>query len=233
MLDFSIISGNWELFYHGTLVTLAIALVSLPLAMIAAVPIAILKLSRFWPLRALASVYIEILRNAPFLVVLFIFFYGLPVFGIRWRPEVVGSIVLALYASAYFAEIFRGAYLSVPKGQLEACRAIGMSKFRGVTDIVLPQMIGFLLPPSTNMSIVLLKETSVLALIAVGELTYQGMVVQGTTFAPFEVFITVGIIYWVVSAAIGSLSRLAEMNTVTARTARTGRKSVADEYLLF
>ena len=189
-----------------------------------------MKLSRFAILRAVAAFYIELFRNAPFLIVLYVIFYALPTLQVRLPPLVVGTGVLCLYATSYLAEIIRGAYLAVPRGQLEAARAVGMSHFQGIREIVAPQMVGFLIPPSTNMGIILIKETSVLALISVGELTYQGMVVQAATFAPFEVFVAVGGLYWLVCSVLSFAAATAERRSAHAIDGPR-RQSVADSFL--
>lgn len=228
--DPSIIFENWQLFANGLLTTLLIVLVALPLAFVIAIPIAFMKLSRLWPLRALAIFYIEVFRNAPFLIVLYVIFYALPTLQIRLPALVVGTGVLCLYASSYLAEIIRGAFLAVPKGQLEAARAVGMSRLQGIMQVVAPQMLSGLIPPSTNMGIILIKETSVLALISVTELTYQGMSVQAATFAAFEVFLAVGALYWVLCAALSAIATSAEKRSARS-IAGARRASVADSFL--
>lgn len=228
--DLSIISDYWGLFADGLLNTLLIAVIALPLGFAIAIPIAFMKLSRIWLLRGLAVLFIELFRNAPFLIVLYVIYYGLPTLNVRLPPLVVGIGVLCLYASSYLAEIIRGAFLAVPKGQLEAARAVGMSRLQGIAEIVVPQMLGGLIPPSTNMGIILIKETSVLALISVAELTYQGMVVQAKTFAAFEVFLTVGGLYWLLCAVLSALATAAEKRS--ARSVRGVRRpSVADAFV--
>ncbi len=228
--DVSIITDNWPLFVQGVVTTLLITAIALPLGFLIAIPVAFMKLSRFAILRAVAAFYIELFRNAPFLIVLYVIFYALPTLQVRLPPLVVGTGVLCLYATSYLAEIIRGAYLAVPRGQLEAARAVGMSHFQGIREIVAPQMVGFLIPPSTNMGIILIKETSVLALISVGELTYQGMVVQAATFAPFEVFVAVGGLYWLVCSVLSFAAATAERRSAHAIDGPR-RQSVADSFL--
>lgn len=141
-------------------------------------------------------------------------------------------IALAFFASSYFAEIIRGAILAVPKGQMEAARAIGMSYFQGLYEIVAPQTVRLLLPPSTNTSISMVKETSVLSTITVAELTYQGLVIQGETFAPFEIFLTTAAIYWMITAIFAYLMHRTEKAFGASQGAHHARSSQADKYLL-
>ncbi|MBZ7925029.1 amino acid ABC transporter permease [Ensifer adhaerens] len=230
--DFNVIFDNWALFARGTVMTILIAAAAVAVGFVVAIPIALMALSHRSPLRWLATAYVEWFRNVPFIVVLYLFFYGLPFFNVRLPEAVVGAIALAFFASSYFAEIVRGAILAVPKGQMEAARAIGMSYLQGLWEIVAPQTVRLLLPPSTNTSISMVKETSVLSTITVAELTYQGLVVQGETFAPFEVFLTTATIYWVVTAALAQVLHRTEQAFGAAQGAHQTRPSLADKYLL-
>lgn len=230
--DISVILDNWTLFARGTVLTVLIAVAAVAAGFVLAVPIALAALSRRLPLRWLATAYVEWFRNVPFIVVLYLFFYGLPFFSIRLPEAVVGAIALTFFASSYFTEIIRGAILAVPKGQMEAARAIGMSYFQGLWEIVAPQTVRLLLPPSTNTSISMIKETSVLSTITVAELTYQGLVVQGETFAPFEVFLATAAIYWGVTAILAHMLHRTEHKFGAAQGAHQTRPSLADKYLL-
>lgn len=122
-------------------------------------------------IRALLRAYIEILRTTPFLVQLFLLYYGGPSFGLSLDALSVGVLALGVYGSAYFAEIFRSGFLSVPLGQVEAADCLGLSRFDTVRRIRLPQMLVIITPALVNMIIILSKETSVLSIITVPELT--------------------------------------------------------------
>jgi polar amino acid transport system permease protein/putative glutamine transport system permease protein len=230
--DFSVISDNWALFARGTWLTIVIAVIAVAAGFLISIPVALMALSHRRTLRWVATAYVEWFRNIPFIVVLYLFFYGLPFFNVRLPEAIVGTIALAFFASSYFAEIIRGAILAVPTGQMEAARAIGMSYFQGLREIVAPQTVRLLLPPSTNTSISMVKETSVLSTVTVAELTYQGLVVQGETFAPFEVFLTTAAIYWVVTAIFAYFMHRAEKAFGAAQGAHQARTSLADKYLL-
>lgn len=230
--DLSVVLDNWALFARGTWLTVIIAAAAVVAGFLISVPVALMALSHRRVLRWLATAYVEWFRNIPFIVVLYLFFYGLPFAGVRLAEAIVGTIALAFFASSYFAEIVRGAILAVPKGQMEAARAIGMSYFQGLWEIVAPQTLRLLLPPSTNTSISMLKETSVLSTITVAELTYQGLVVQGNTFAPFEVFLTTAAIYWVVTAIFAHGMHRVEKAAGAAQGEHHARPSLADKYLL-
>ena len=122
----------------------------------------------------------------------------------------MGILALAAFGSAYFAEIIRAGIDAVPKGQLESARAIGMTDWQAMKNIILPQTISIVLPPLTNQTLTLIKESAVLSTITVHELTMTGLMVQGETFRPFEVFIMVALLYWALNETIATIMRKLE-----------------------
>jgi polar amino acid transport system permease protein/putative glutamine transport system permease protein len=231
-LDFSVILDHWRLFAYGAASTILIAVAAVAAGFLIAIPLALMSLSHRRTLRALANAYVECFRNVPFIIVLYLFFYGLPMIGLRLTQSLVGTAALSFFAGSYFTEIISGAVLAVPKGQMEAARAIGMSYFQGLWEIVAPQTLRLLLPPLTNTAISMVKETSILSTITVAELTYQGLVVQGNTFAPFEVFLTTAAIYWLVTASLAHGMRRVETASHAAQGGSQTRASVANKYLM-
>ena len=123
---------------------------------------------------------------------------------------IVFAFALAAFGSAYFAEIIRAGIDAVPKGQLESARAIGMTDWQAMKNIILPQTISIILPPLTNQTLTLIKESAVLSTITVHELTMTGLMVQGETFRPFEVFIMVALLYWALNETIATIMRKLE-----------------------
>lgn len=229
--DPTVITNNWTLFAQGIGVSLLVAATALVFAFLIAVPLALMGLSRHLSLRLIAAVYLECFRNLPFIVVVYIFFYGLPLLDIRLPEIAIGTFALCCFASSYLSEIVRAAILSVPPGQMDAARAVGMSYFRGMWEIVAPQTLRVLLPPTTSTSISMLKETSILSVVTVPELTYKGLIVQGNTFAPFEVFFATAVIYWFVTAWFARGMRHIERISDKQRKASLRRESLADQYI--
>ncbi|WP_342642111.1 amino acid ABC transporter permease [Rhodoligotrophos ferricapiens] len=225
--DPSVILGNAGLFAHGLLVTVAICAAALPLGFIGGVLLALALLSgrRILALPALAL--IELVRNIPFLIQIFLVFFGLPFLGIRLSPQVVGIAMLAVYASGYFAEIVRGAILSVPAGQREAATALGMHRGLAFRKVIFPQLLGYLIPASANLTITLIKESAVLSIITVAELTYISQMIIGRTFAPAEVFLTIALLYWALTAAVAGALDLIERRTSRFRRLERGREQIA------
>ncbi|GGE53582.1 hypothetical protein GCM10007276_33270 [Agaricicola taiwanensis] len=231
MIDPQVIIDHWPYFAAGIWMTIQVSLAAIVLGFMIAFAVALLRTSRFRLLRGVASAYVEMLRNVPFIILLFIFFYGLPFSGIRLPEQVAGTIALSFFASAYYAEIIRGAMASVPRGQVEAARAMGFTYGQILRDIIVPQMWKFALPPMAGITTMTVKESSILSTITVAELTYQGIIVQGMTFAPFEVFFAIAALYWIFTAVLVRLFRIAECRVGSAELAAAARSPVASKYL--
>ena len=213
-LDINIFINYWPEIGQGFLVTIMITigalLVGLPLGLV----FALARLADVRVLRWPAIACIEIIRNTPFMIQVFLIFYVLPFYGIRMPSWLVGIVSLGIFSSVYYAEIVRAGIESVPRGQMEAARATGMSYARGMRHIVFPQMLGFVLPPTANQTLSLVKESAILSTITVSEMTYTALRIQGETFSPFEVFLMIAALYWllneVIATAIRHLERRSE-----------------------
>ena len=194
-LDFAVLLEYRDILIKGFFLTIGVCAASLVLALVGGAVLALARLSRFPLLTWLALVYIEVFRNIPFMIQVFLFYYVLPFFGFRAPAYVVGIIALSSFASAYYAEIIRGAVLSVPSGQMESARAMGMSYTQAMRHVIFPQMMGYLIPPATNQSTSLVKESSILSTITVHELTMAAQVVQATTYSHIEVLVAISLTY--------------------------------------
>lgn len=159
-----------------------------------------------WPLRA----YIEVIRGTPFLVQLFVLYYGGPLLGLRLDALPAGLLGLTIYSSPYFAEVFRSGFLAVPKGQLEAARAIGMSEPAIVRRILLPLSLVSALPALVNFSIILTKETVILSIITVPELMYQVQRMSTETFRYIEGNLVLALFFWALVETISRCGRWLE-----------------------
>ena len=200
----------------GMLLALALALaLSLSLSLVL---VAMRRSPRRF-VRAPARIYTEIILGVPILVLLFIVFFVLPEAGIVIDPLPAGLITLMLYYSPYLAEVIRGALNAVPAGQIEAARTVGMSRFRIAQRIVAPQAIGLMLPPMTGLFIGLTKDTAILSVISVAELTFQAKQVIARTYAPFEIYVLVAIGYWVLTFVLEASLRRAETSVTRYRRA--------------
>jgi len=196
--DFSVILQNWPVLLRGVGVTAGLWAVAFPAAMLVGVLIALGARSGNRWLGAAARGYMELFRNIPILIQLVWFFYAFPIVtGVQLSPYVAALLALTLNASAYCSEIFRGGIASLPTGQWEGARALGMQRTQVLRRVVLPQVLKRMLPAFTNRGIELAKNTSVASVIAVHELMYQGRALSAVSYRPLEMLTAVAVIYFV------------------------------------
>ena len=210
MLEYQIFFDYGPMILLGFWLTLKIVVCAIALGIPLGLFLALGRRSNFRIISFISTSFIELFRNTPFIIQVFLFYYVLPFYGLRLSAEYVGILALAAFGSAYFAEIIRAGIDAVPKGQLESARAIGMTDWQAMKNIILPQTISIILPPLTNQTLTLIKESAVLSTITVHELTMTGLMVQGETFRPFEVFIMVALLYWALNETIATIMRKLE-----------------------
>ncbi|KOQ18164.1 amino acid ABC transporter permease, partial [Achromobacter xylosoxidans] len=184
---------------EGLAVTLEImagaVVLAVPLALVAGVG----RLSTVRPVRWLASIYVEVFRGTSALVQLFWFYFVLPLFGVQLPAMLVGIVVLALNAGAYGAEVVRGAIRAVPPGQREAGVALNLTRGQIMRRIVVPQAIPAMLPPAGNLLIELLKNTALVSLITITDLTFRGQLLRSETLRTTEIFTLMLLLYFAVA----------------------------------
>ncbi len=174
------------------------ALLAAPLAIIAGLG----RLSKVSAIRWMAGCYIEIFRGTSALVQLFWVYFVLPFFGISLDAMTAGVLVLGLNSGAYGAEVVRGAILAVPRGQYEAALAINLTPAQTLRRVVLPQSIPAMLPPAGNLLIELLKNTALVSLITITDLTFSAQILRAETLRTVEIFGLVLLLYFVVALII-------------------------------
>ncbi len=165
---------------------------------------------RFAPLRWLLRIYIEIFRGTPFLMQLFILYNGGPFIGLKLAATTAGILGLGLYSSAYYAEIFRGGFASVPRGQIEAALSVGMAPLSTLLRVRFPAALVAAVPPIVNTLIVMSKETVVLSIITVPELMYQVQTMAAETFTAFDAIFAMAVFYWLLVEVVSRLGRRLE-----------------------
>lgn len=200
------------LLLEGTVVTIKITILAALLATALAFFAALAKLSSWRPLRWLANIYIEIFRGTSLLVQLFWLFYVLPLppFNITMTPFMVAVLGLGLNIGAYGAEVMRGAFVAVPRSQVEAATALNIPPLHRFLDIVLPQALVNAIPPFTNLLIELLKGTSLVSLITIADLTFRAEQLVQATFRSEEIFLLALLIYFLLAQAISISMRALE-----------------------
>ena len=228
-LDINIFINYWPEIGRGFLVTIMITVGALLVGLPLGIALAFGKLARTRVLRWPAAAFIEVIRNTPFMIQVFMMFYVLPFYGIRMPSWLVGIISLGMFGSVYYAEIIRAGIASVPRGQMESARAAGMSHVQGMRHVVVPQMLGFVLPPTANQTLSLVKESAILSTITVSEMTYTALRIQGETFSPFEAFLMIAALYWLLNEVIATVIRHLERRSVRAGSKRgaAGRRPAA------
>lgn len=182
----------------GLRYTVLIAVASMAGGLVLGLPIALARMSSRRLLRGPARLYISFMRGTPVLVLLFLFYFGLPSIGIGLTAVVAATAAFALNSAAFIAEIDRGAILSVPPGQWESARSLGMSQAQILFRVVLPQAARVAVPGLSNVMLDLLKATSLASVITVQEVLLNAKIVAGRTFDTFTMYLTAALVYWAV-----------------------------------
>ena len=213
MLDWNIIFHYFPFLLEGALMTLEISVLSLLLGLVFGLTAALCKLARNPILRWPANSYVWLIRSTPLLVQLFIIYFGLPQMGIDLGPFLSGVLGLALNVGAYNAETIRGGIISVPPGQTEASRSLGMSSSLTMRRVILPQALRIIIPPLGNNFIILIKDTSLVSTITLVELTLTAQRFIGSTYKPFEMYMMAAALYAVMTTAASLLLNWLERRT--------------------
>jgi polar amino acid transport system permease protein len=186
----------------GTLVTIKITFFSLGLGLVLAIPIAFGQVYGNKLIKLFISFYEKVLRSIPLLVILFLIFYGFPGIGIKIPAFTAAVIGIGIRSSAYQSQVFRGAIQSVSGSQLKAALSMGMNSMQAFVNIILPQAVRIAIPPLTNESAIVLKDTSLAYALGVIDLVRHGGYIISTTYRPLPIYITVAIIYLIMTLTI-------------------------------
>lgn len=199
----SLLSGFW--------VTLQTAIVSLVFASVLGLLFGLCNISKRRILTGIATLYIDIIRGTPLIVQAFFLYFGVSqAAGIRFDPLVAAVITLSLNAGAYVAEIVRGGIQSISPGQMEASRSLGMNYLQSMRKVVLPQAFRNMLPALMNQFIITLKDTSILSVIGLRDLTLSGKIIIAAKFDSFKIWTMVALFYLIVITALSLLSKSLE-----------------------
>jgi polar amino acid transport system permease protein len=201
-MDFSLMWRVFPFFVEAAWVTIEITALALILGLVVAALAAAAKMSRSAPLRAIGAVYVSLFRGTPCLIQLFVLYFGGPQIGVNLDPFAAGVIGLGLNIGAYMAESIRGALVAVDRGQTEAARTIGFSRFQTLRKVVLPQAARLMIRPLGVNTVALLKGSALVSTISVVELTYTAQRFIGSTYKPFEIFGVAALLYMVMVYAV-------------------------------
>ena len=212
--NFRVIAQYLDQYLIGLLATGWISLVSIFLALILGTIACVMRLSKNRLISSVSAVYIESIRATPLLTQLYFFYFGLPSIGININEVQTGILALSLNSGAYIAEIIRAGILSVPRGHIEAGIASGLSFIQRLRYIILPQALGVVVPPLLGSAIILVKDSSLLSLISVLELTRAGQILTSERFMPAEGFFTTAAFYLLIYTGLKVFSDWAQKKLI-------------------
>jgi His/Glu/Gln/Arg/opine family amino acid ABC transporter permease subunit len=190
--------------------TLELSVLAIVLSALWAIPVVLTLISPRRPLALVARAYIEVVRNTPVLVQMYFIFFGSSILGYRLTGFVAGLIALTLQNGAYIAEIYRAGIQSVSQRQTEAGLAIGLTPREAFWVIVFPQALRKVVPSLANQGVVIIKDTSLVATLSVAELTFEARLLVDRTAAVYEIFLTLALLYMVITGVFSGLMRLVE-----------------------
>lgn len=210
--DFSPVFAGWADLLHGTLITVEVTVCALVLSCCLGLLIGIGRLN---PRRKIAykvcSVYLSCFRGTPLLVQLFIWFFGLPRFGILLPAFVCGVLGMGMYSASYVSEVVRGAIQSVDNGQREAARSLGMSSTQAMIKIILPQAFVRMIPPLGNEFIALIKNSALVSLVTIHDLMHEGQKIISVSYRSLETYLVIAVVYWILTSATTLILRRVEL----------------------
>ena len=210
-LNFTLIWRNFDRLFHGLILSLELAVVAIGIGIVIGLVLAVWYVSAGRVVRAVIAAYVEFIRNVPLILLVYLVFYGVPqVVDLRYGATTSFIVTLAVYSGAYLVEVFRAGLEAVPRGQIDAGRAIGLTPWQRLIHVRLPAMARITLPALSNTFISLFKDTSIASVIAVPELTYAAQWINFNTFRIVEVYLVVTAMYLVTGYALLFLLRLAE-----------------------
>ena len=208
-IDFSIVREAVPVLLDGLRVTALVSAIGIPLGVVAGIVAAYTAQSRTL-LKPVALGYIELVRNVPYLILVYLSFFGLPKLGVSASAMTVAIGCTVFYTGGYFSEILRAALRSVPRGQTQASFSLGMSFWQTQRHVIAPQLFGFITPPTTSLVIMMFKDSAIFSVMSLPEMTYQSNLLTATTFAYVEVLGTTALIYWICSVLLAGVGRRLE-----------------------
>ena len=206
--NFAVLLPHWEQFAQGCWLTLRLSAIAVAIGLAIGLLTVLGKRASITPVRWLAEVYIEIIRNTPFLVQVLFIFFGLPSLGVSLTPNTAAVLALSLNLGAFSAEIIRTGIESVPRGQFEAGAALGLSPFQTFRYIVIKPALRTIYPSLAGQFVMLLLTTSIVSSISAEELTSVVQNIDSATFRSFEVYIVAALLYLAMSTIFKAIDRL-------------------------
>jgi putative glutamine transport system permease protein len=198
---------EWPVFAEGFVTTLVLSALALSLAIILGIVLGVMGTSHYKSMRTINRAYVEFIQNTPLVIQIFFLYHGLPHVGIMLPVFSVGVLGVGIYHGAYIAEVVRAGIQSIPRGQHEAAYSQGFSYWSAMRHIVLPQAKRMALPPLTNQAVSLIKNTSVMAMVAGGDLMYHADSWASTNLYYGPAYVVTGILYWIICYPLARYAR--------------------------
>ena len=205
--QFDAVFAAWPLLLRGTWITIQLSLLATAIGLVVAIVCAFVKTAGPLPLRWLVNAYVELIRNTPFLVQLFFFFFALPAVGLRWSPYTAALTAMVVNLGAYATEIIRAGIESIPRGQIEAGLALDLKPLQVFRLVILKPALRAIFPALTSQFILLMLSSAVVSVISADDLTSVAANLQSQTFRSFEIYIVVTAIYLALALAFSALFR--------------------------
>ena len=210
-LNFSVLKPYINLIWPALGITLKIGVFAFFAAVIIAIIVGTLRAQKLYKVASiLLTAYVEFFRGTPLLVQLFVVYYGLPAFGIKMDPIVASILTMGLNSGAYLSEAVRAAVLSVDKGQYEAAAVLGFRPWQTLIHVVLPQALRIAIPSFMNGFSSIIKETSLVSVLPIIELTKLGNQIYAKTYRPFEIYISLALVYFILTYSVTFFARWME-----------------------
>ena len=203
--NFQPVFENLDLLLYGAWLTVRLSFLAMVLGLVVSLLGAVAKTSAIRPLRWLVDVYVEVIRNTPFLIQIFFIFFGLPAVGISMSPNTAALVALVVNVGAYGTEIIRAGIESIPKGQVEAGRALGLSPVNIFRYVVLVPALRNIYPALTSQFIYLMLTSSVVSVISANDLASAGADLNARTFASFEIYLVLTVMYFLLAFGFSAL----------------------------
>jgi polar amino acid transport system permease protein len=204
---------TWMQFFYllkGLGWTLILSALSFVLGSVAGFAVMLARVSRFTAVRTVTALYIQSIQGIPLLVLLFVVYFGVGIFGIDVPPLLAAGVALMVYVSAFLGEIWRGSVQSIEKTQWEAAECLGLSRWQSLLQVVIPQAVRLSLPATVGFMVQVIKSTSLASVVGFVELTRAGQIINNSLFQPFLVFALVGGFYFLLCYPLSRWSRSME-----------------------
>ena len=210
-VNFELIQSAFPLLIAGACITVEITALTVFFGMIIGICVSLIRMSDFKILRWMGNVYVDFIRGTPLLIQIFLVYFALPsIIGHRVDAYFAAISACSINSGAYMAEVFRGGIQSIDIGQMEAGRSLGMTWWQTMRYVILPQAFKRIIPPLGNEFIAMLKDSSLVSVIGFEELTRRGQLIIARTYASFEIWMAVAIIYLILTFTVARLTGLLE-----------------------